>query len=100
MNPIIIFIIGIIIGYAIARATRAHQTAIGKSAQEQISAKEENKQKIIAYLQENSTASNNDIEQLLDVSDATATRYLDELEQEGAIEQIGEKGRFVKYQLK
>jgi len=100
MPPIIIFILGIIAGFAIAQIIRKKQTQIGKSAQEQINAKEENKRAIIAYLKQNSEAANNDIEKLLNVSDASATRYLDELEQEGAIEQIGEKGRFVKYRLK
>jgi len=55
---------------------------------------------ILEFLGQNSYVTNNDIEKLLKVSDATATRYLDELEKQGKIEQIGEKGRSVKYQLK
>lgn len=43
---------------------------------------------------------NNDIEKLLGVSDATATRYLDELEKEGRIRQIGTTGQSVHYILK
>ncbi len=39
-------------------------------------------------------------ETALGVSDATATNYLQELEREGRIEQIGERGRFVTYRLK
>jgi len=68
--------------------------------QTQIIAKEDKKERIIIYLKENTQALNNDIEKLLNVSDATATRYLEELEKSGAIEQKGEKGRFVRYQLK
>jgi len=43
---------------------------------------------------------NNDIEKLLGVSDATATRYLDELESDGKVIQKGKTGRYVKYFLK
>jgi len=37
---------------------------------------------------------------LLEISRATAFRYLEELEQEGKIEQIGVTGRGVEYKLK
>jgi len=97
---IITFILGIISGFAIAKLTTEKQTAIGKSTQAQITAKQESKDRIITYLKENREAANNDIEKLLKVSDSSATRYLEELEEEGKIEQIGEKGRFVKYQLR
>lgn len=40
---------------------------------------------------------NDDVEGLLGVSHATATRYLDELEKEGFIEQKGKVGRGVTY---
>lgn len=100
MNPIIIYILGIITGFAITQLMRKKQTKIGKASEKQISAKEERKCKIIAYLQEHGAQSNNDIEKFLNVSDASATNYFQELENEGKIVQIGEKGRFVKYQLK
>lgn len=100
MNPIIIFILGIIAGLAIAQFLPKKQTKIGKKVQEQISAKEERKRKIIVHLRKHGAQSNNDIEKLLKVSDATVTNYLQELEDQGKVEQIGEKGRFVKYQLK
>lgn len=41
----------------------------------------------------------NDVEKLLDVSDRTARKYLDELENEEKITQIGERGRDVYYIL-
>lgn len=40
---------------------------------------------------------NDEVEKLLHVSDATATRYLDILEKEGKIKQIGKTGRNVRY---
>jgi predicted HTH transcriptional regulator len=62
--------------------------------------KGENKEKILQELQSKNKITNNDIEKLLNVSDATATRYLEELEKENKIEQIGKTGRSVYYQLK
>ncbi|MFC1720790.1 winged helix-turn-helix transcriptional regulator [Patescibacteria group bacterium] len=57
--------------------------------------KEKNKSQILDFLRKNGEIRNNDIEELLGVSDATATRYLDELEKEGKITQRGEsKGTF------
>jgi len=41
-----------------------------------------------------------DIEKLLDVKEDTARKYLNELEQEGLIEQIGTTGKGVYYKLK
>ena len=41
---------------------------------------------------------NNDVEKLLGVSDATATRYLDELEKQGLIKQMGKTGKDVYYE--
>ena len=40
---------------------------------------------------------NNDIEKLLGVSDATVTRYMEELEREGKVRQVGAEGRYVYY---
>lgn len=51
-------------------------------------------------LQNKQKITNNDIEKLLNVSDATATRYLNELEKENKIEQIGKIGRAVYYRLR
>jgi DNA-binding transcriptional ArsR family regulator len=62
--------------------------------------KEERKEKIVTALQERGKITNDEVEELLGVSDATATRYFDELEQEGKIEQIGREGRSVHYKLK
>ncbi len=41
--------------------------------------------------------SNDDVERLLSVSDATATRYLDEFEKEGLIKQQGKTGKYTYY---
>lgn len=62
--------------------------------------KESRKSRILKLLQKQETITNNDVEKMLSVSDATATNYLQELEDENKIEQIGERGRFVSYRLK
>ena len=62
--------------------------------------KEQAKQKILALFQQQDQITNNDVENLLGVSDATATNYLDELEQEGLLIQKGKTGRNVFYTLK
>ena len=40
---------------------------------------------------------NDEVEKLLHVSDATATRYLSALEKEGKIQQVGKTGKAVAY---
>ncbi len=59
--------------------------------------KEERKRKILELLLTQGSLTNNQVENLLGVSDATATRYLEELEEEGKIKQVGEVGRGVHY---
>ncbi len=61
---------------------------------------EESRNKILDLFDGKEEMTNNDVEEFLKVSDSTATRYLDELEKEGKIVQIGRQGRFVKYRLK
>lgn len=68
--------------------------------------REESKEKILNELTlrqaqgKEAKITNNDVEKLLGVSDATATRYLDELEKQGKVKQVGKTGRSVYYQLK
>jgi ribosomal protein S25 len=53
--------------------------------------------KILAELTKKGSITNDQVEKLLHVSDATATRYLSQLEKEGKIQQVGETGKSVKY---
>jgi predicted HTH transcriptional regulator len=100
MHPLIYIAIGFIVGIIVSHLTKSKSTKIGNISQERTSAKEENKDKIVTYLKEHPRARNNDIEELLGVSDATSTRYLDELEKEGLVQQIGSAGAGVEYKLK
>ena len=53
--------------------------------------------KIMEALALKDTITNDEVEKLLHVSDATATRHLSELEREGKIRQVGKTGRGVVY---
>lgn len=66
---------------------------------EQSKKKQENKEKILEFLRLNAKIQNNDVEKLVVVSNATAERYLNELEKEGKIIQHGEIGQNVFYTL-
>lgn len=61
--------------------------------------KQENKYKLLKFLKDNLKIRNNDVEKLCGVSDSTAERYLNELEKEQKITQIGTVGRAVYYRL-
>jgi len=98
---IITLFLGIIIGFTVSHLIKNKKlSGIAKISEDRTSAKEENKDKIVEYLKEHAKARNNDLERLLGVSDTTTTRYLDELEKEGIVEQIGSTGRGVEYKLK
>ncbi|MFA6552190.1 MAG: hypothetical protein WCT19_01665 [Candidatus Paceibacterota bacterium] len=101
----IILIIGIVVGVVITKLAslpihennqKGGQGLIEKQAKE----KEENKQKILGLLETQTPLTNSHVEQLIGISEATATRYFDELEKEGRVRQIGKTGRYVYYELK
>ncbi len=67
---------------------------------EQTKQKSENKEKILEFLRKNKKVTNNNVEKLVNVSHATAERYLNELEKEGTLTQHGKIGQNVFYTLK
>ncbi len=89
---LIVALVGIALGMYIARRN-ANAGFIAK----QMEQKTENKQKILAFVQEHGKIQNNDVEKLAAVSNATAERYLDELEKEGKLTQHGSIGQSVFY---
>ena len=98
MNYIILIIVaiaGVAIGMYIARR-KGNNGFIA----EQTAKKAENKRKILASVQEHGKIQNNDVEKLTGVSNATAERYLNELEKEGKLTQHGIIGQDVFYTLK
>ena len=92
---IIVAIAGVALGMYIAR-----RNANAGFIAEQTAKKTENKQKILTFVQEHGKIQNNDVEKLAEVSNATAERYLDELEKEGKLTQHGSIGQGVFYTLK
>ena len=85
-TTIITLIIGIITGFTLAwiikksSPTQAPQPRRQAGNYNQQKRKQENKERVVEYIKEHGKATNNDIETLLGVSDATATNYLQELE--------------------
>lgn len=100
MNYLILIIVavaGIALGAYFVRqkSTGSGQT---KSLQpDQVRQKSENKDKVLAFVQKNGKVKNADVEKMLGVSDATAERYLNELEKAGKIKQHGVIGQNVFY---
>lgn len=92
---IIVALVNIALGMYLAR----RNTSTGFVA-EQTAKKTENKQKILAFVQEHEQIKNDDVEKLAGVSNATAERYLSELEKEGKLTQHGKIGQGVFYTLK
>jgi predicted HTH transcriptional regulator len=62
--------------------------------------KEQGKEKILNYIKEKGKIDAGQASSLLDVSRYTAFRYLEELQRQGKIEQVGAFGRAVEYRAK
>ena len=80
--------------------TKEEFVGICASAIETASQKETRKQKALDLLKGQGEFSNAEIRKALGVSSRTAVRYLDELEREGKVEQVGHVGHAVTYRLK
>ena len=91
----VVAVVCIALGVYIARRN-ANAGFIAKQMEQKV----ENKQKILMFVQEHGKIQNNDVEKLADVSNATAERYLDEIEKEGKLTQHGDIGQDVFYTLK
>ena len=98
---VILIVAVVLLGFLVWKLWTERKNA-GKEAPElikrQAQEKEENKQKILKFLDDKDRIANDEIERLLGVSNATAERYLDELEKAGALKQVGRTGRSVFYE--
>jgi len=52
--------------------------------------KARNRQALMEYLDSHERITNDDVERILNVSHATATRYMDEMQEEGLVHEVGE----------
>lgn len=101
------FIWGLIVGIVIATVVclvwqKMKKPAASETANfnPKVEAKQENiaeLENLIAQKQAGEKITNDDVQKLLKVSDATAERYLQELEQKGLLKQEGEIGHSVFY---
>jgi predicted HTH transcriptional regulator len=94
--------VGVAVGIWLSRKRSKQKSevkGIVKVNQEKAEVKDERKERILNFLQMRGKTNNEEVQRMLNVSDASAENYLDELEKEGKIRQVGEKGRFVEYEL-
>lgn len=99
---ILFLIIGLIVGLAIGRMVwGGKQSNLGAANAALRARKEAEKAKVLQLFSGTKPEiTNNDVEQSLGVSNATATNYLTELEAESKLVQLGgEDGRAVRYRL-
>jgi predicted HTH transcriptional regulator len=105
-----LLIIGVVLVAALVawawREARRHGTGTGEelagicaSALQTSSQKEARKQEILTMLGEKAEISNAEVRRALGVSSRSAVRYLDELEHEGKVVQVGRAGHAVTYRL-
>lgn len=110
---IIVLVVGIALGFYFSKKGKnggLSNKPFGYAQGKQSEAKRENISKIMELFGTSSNSSgqarqakkvtNDDVQALLGISDATATRYLEELEQEDKIQQVGKTGHSVYYTLK
>ena len=93
---IIYILIGFGVGYWIAGRFFGRKKGNLTNDEREKKAKEA-RGRVMKLFNGKSEITNNNVEELLGVSDATATNYLDELERQGRITQVGRTGRFVYY---
>ena len=102
MNNVLIFGVGVVIGAGVVWyfLKKPFGTAQGEKTfkERQIEEKEAGKIKILELFGSQARVSNDDVQKILGVSDASAERYLNELQSEGQIKQVGKEGRFVYYE--
>ena len=95
-----IVIVGIIVALALSRRTREGTAGICRTALDQTVRKSANKQKALEFIKLSGEAGNEQIRAHLGVSARTTVRYMDELEREEKVEQVGKIGHLVIYRLK
>lgn len=101
MTQIILIIVGVaIIVILLSRKSRDTVVGICATALGLDAKKRERKEKTLELLKERGELSNADIREALGISERSVVRYMDELEREGKVEQMGSTGRGVMYRLK
>lgn len=110
MSQLIIFLLGIVVGAVGVWIVDSRFHGNDKKGSgsdkggrvinpEQVRVRRENLEKVVEMAREKGEIANDDVEKELGVSDATAQRYLQELESQGKLVQIGTRGKYVKYAI-
>jgi hypothetical protein len=96
---VVIFLLPLLVGIFKTKKSKEKKAVLSVSAlvKKQAKDKADNKQKILKFLEGKEKITNNNVENFLGVSNATAERYLDELEKEGVLKQVGDIGQGVYY---
>ena len=98
MNPTLILLITLIL-LALAIWSYRSRTNVNFPDAERKRLKTQHKKEVMTlFSHHGARITNDDVQKLVNVSDATATRYLDELEQEKLIRQVGPEGKYVYYE--
>ena len=122
VQGIIIFIVGVVAGFLVAwgwykRKMKEGEGEVKRTQKEaekeremfggfdeynekMARVKKERKDKIVLELEKARRVRAGEVADLLDISKVTAFRYLEELQQEGVIEQVGKTGRDVEYNIR
>lgn len=103
MDLIIYLLTGLVIGIAVMMVVvKSKMSEIAKLSPENklTKLKYENISKLKDYFVSRDKITRFETQELLDVSDSTAVRYLDTLEKQGLITQVGIDGPMVYYQKK
>ena len=98
MQIILILLIGAIVGFGIAMLFRTERESDTKLIGDLVDKKTKNLKKLSDHFEKNPKITNDDVEALLGVSNSTAYRYLEELEERGKIRQVGKVGAGVYYE--
>ena len=88
--PLLLFAGGL--AYHGWRLSQSTEDVIGETEQQK------NLSKLMEIFNGGQEVTNDVVQMLLGVSDATATRYLDRLEKEGLVRQVGDTGSGVRYE--
>ncbi len=106
MNQILIFMFGAVVGgfFVWVRFRKSAPADMKKEnkpglIEREMEEKQRNLEAIMGLLESgNGPLTNNHVEQMLGISDATAERYLEELEKQGKVRQVGKTGQAVYYE--
>lgn len=116
MNIFFIFLVGVVVGFLVGKKLApppprlaGSVLSLGKGRKEKTAEglqeinegrkqkAEEEREQVLELFAKHAEVRNDEVEKLLGVSDATATRHLSVLEADGKIEQVGDTGRGVVY---